>query len=200
MKGGPLCVRVYNLADVPARKLARSTEVATRILAMAGVNTVWRLGPGDTEEAHLVDVSLPAERHTPEPDTPDYLVVRIVIGSPAAARPGTLGYAMPHARFGVHATILYNRILERLSDSKEFDVAVILGHVMVHEIGHLLLESAEHSPNGIMKAHWDNVDLRQAIQGYKKFTPQQSKAIRERASIRLATETHEIAKSSGGPP
>jgi hypothetical protein len=192
MPGRPLCVHVYNLADIPAHKLARSIEVAASLLAAAGVNTVWQHDPRDTEEAHLLDLSAPADRQNPlEPDTRDYLVVRIVAGMPVASLPGALGYAVPHAQFGVHATILYDRILERLSYSTEMNVPVILGHLMVHEIGHVLLGSMEHFPAGIMKAHWGNTDFRQASQGYKLFTPQQSKVIRERALIRVAAGLHE---------
>jgi predicted metalloendopeptidase len=32
--------------------------------------------------------------------------------------------------------------------------AEILGHVIAHEIGHVLEGIARHSPEGLMKAHW----------------------------------------------
>jgi hypothetical protein len=34
----------------------------------------------------------------------------------------------------------------------------VLGHVLAHEIGHVLQGTGRHSPSGVMKAHWDEDD------------------------------------------
>ena len=51
------------------------------------------------------------------------------------------------------AYIFYDRILDhaRLTGS---NVARLLGAVIAHEVGHLLLPAFSHSPTGIMRAHW----------------------------------------------
>jgi hypothetical protein len=67
----------------------------------------------------------------------------------------------------------------------------MLGHAMAHEIGHVLLGSTEHSPDGIMKARWSTTDYQKAAKGYMKFTPLQCNVIRERASRRLMAQLGE---------
>ncbi len=46
---------------------------------------------------------------------------------------------------------------------------VILGHAAAHEIGHLLLGSNSHSPQGLMRARWSRQDLQNAGIGQSSF-------------------------------
>ena len=64
---------------------------------------------------------------------------------------GVLGYAMPYRR---HIIIFFDRI-ETMQDPW-----TVLGHVMVHEITHIIQGVARHSDTGLMKPHWSNDDLR----------------------------------------
>jgi hypothetical protein len=53
------------------------------------------------------------------------------------------------------------------------DVGQILGHVIAHELGHLLgLDS--HSPTGIMRADWSRTDLEDAFSGNLLFARQRA--------------------------
>jgi hypothetical protein len=179
-----LCIHVYNLANVSFRTLDQATKEAARILATAGVEIVWQQSPADTREANISDQSAAVSQVSREPDVRDYLVVKIIRRFPDHSLPGALGYSLPDARFGQHAEIFYNRV-ERVSASGDIDLATMLGHAMAHEIGHVLLGSTEHSPDGIMKARWGKADYQKAAKGYMEFMPLQGKVIRERASIRL---------------
>jgi hypothetical protein len=62
----------------------------------------------------------------------------------------------------------------------------LLGHAMAHEIGHVLIRTTEHSPDGIMKARWGKADYQRAAMGLLEFTPSQRATIRERLRARLA--------------
>jgi len=52
--------------------------------------------------------------------------------------------------------------------ARHADIAHIFGHVIAHELGHLLgLES--QTPKGIMRADWNSADLQDAACGYLLF-------------------------------
>ena len=53
-------------------------------------------------------------------------------------------------------------------------LADTLGHVMAHELGHLLLGSNSHSGMGIMRAHWQSEELRRLSRGGLWFTNEQA--------------------------
>jgi hypothetical protein len=63
---------------------------------------------------------------------------------------GALGYAMPYRR---HIIIFFDRI-ETMQDAW-----TVLGHVMVHEITHIIQGVSRHSHTGLMKPHWSSRDL-----------------------------------------
>jgi len=179
-----LSIRLYNLADVTPQTLDRAAEEATRILTTAAVDIVWQQGPVDSPEARTFDQTGYRKGQHPKPDTRNYLVVCIRHGDPASAFPGSLGFALPDARLGVHATIFYDRI-EEVTKLVIITVPKMLGHVMAHEIGHVLLGSTEHSSAGIMKAIWHRNDFQYDPAGRMEFTPEQRSVIRERASVRV---------------
>jgi hypothetical protein len=72
-------------------------------------------------------------------------------------------------------------IRSRRRATYDIDNVIALAHAMAHEIGHLLLPYG-HSATGLMRADWEGKDLRRAVQGQLKFTPQQAELIRTRLS------------------
>ncbi|MGH9550037.1 MAG: hypothetical protein ACRD3W_11710, partial [Terriglobales bacterium] len=54
----------------------------------------------------------------------------------------------------------------------------ILGGVMAHELGHLLLGSNSHSRAGIMRAHWQGEELNLLSRGNLRFTSEQAEHMR----------------------
>ena len=65
------------------------------------------------------------------------------------------------------------------------DAAQILGHVIAHEIGHLLLNDQTHSATGIMRGPWNLWDVQNASYGHLLFTTRQAEAIKAEVSRRL---------------
>lgn len=55
---------------------------------------------------------------------------------------------------------------------------LILGHVIAHEIGHLLLPLGAHSAAGIMSPRIDKGDFRKALGGNLLFSQEQSELMR----------------------
>jgi hypothetical protein len=173
--GRPLSIHVYNLAEAPAQTLDGGTKVAAEILSLAGVDAAWVPGQPDAEEAQLSDQHIRSA--VQERPARDFLVVRVIRADANRLLPGALGYALPDANFGVHATIFYDRV-ERLNAPFYVSVATILGCALAHEIGHVLLGSGEHSSAGIMKARWGKADFVAAAMGRFLFTASQGAAIR----------------------
>jgi len=70
--------------------------------------------------------------------------------------------------------------------AREFDVsrAVVLGHALAHEVGHLLLGKDSHSPNGVMRALWTEKELLNASAARLLFLPQQAAVIRTEVMAR----------------
>jgi hypothetical protein len=60
-----------------------------------------------------------------------------------------------------------------------------LAEVAVHEIGHVLFRSSDHSPTGLMRARWDRQDFQNAAIGNLLFTPRQAEIIQAEVSARM---------------
>jgi len=106
--------------------------LATRIFADNGIPLDWRACEPAGESSRTI-------------------VVHLVSGKREGLLSGVLGYAMPDRRYIV---IFYDRI-ETMQDPWN-----VLGHVMVHEITHIIQGVSRHSDTGLMKPHWSNHDLR----------------------------------------
>jgi len=72
------------------------------------------------------------------------------------------------------ATVFYDRIKEQAPTLNAEDIACMLGHVIAHEIGHLLPPRKEHSRSGIMQAE---LNTQLAAEGGLLFTPSQAQLI-----------------------
>jgi len=77
----------------------------------------------------------------------------------------------------VHAHIFVGRA-ESLAAGASLPADVILGTVIAHEIGHLLLGTNSHSSKGIMRGQWEGSDLREAGEGKLGFTSEQARRLR----------------------
>jgi hypothetical protein len=74
---------------------------------------------------------------------------------------------------GCYSDVFYDRAME-LHTNWNVGMAEILGSVMVHELGHLLIGSNAHSGAGIMQARWQGEELRRLARGNLGFSNQQA--------------------------
>jgi hypothetical protein len=70
-----------------------------------------------------------------------------------------------------------------------FEVPIILGSVVAHEVGHLLLGLNSHTSAGVMQPHWERNQVRQVMTGVLLFTHEQSKLIQAEAQTRMRLQT-----------
>jgi len=173
----PLRVFLYNYAPLSSGDLKVAKEVASGIYENVGVRVDWL-------DCYLAEEEL---KHNPECGklTPATLVVRILPRSKAEGLkqpPAALGFAML-GNSGEHAhysSVFYHRV-EELSGIWTSSRPVVLGHVIAHEMGHLLLGEGGHSRTGLMTADWNRAELEHVNQRAFTFTSQQAKEIRARS-------------------
>lgn len=77
------------------------------------------------------------------------------------------------------------------------DPAKILGYVMAHELGHLLLGRGAHSFTGIMRGGWDRHQILSVEMSSLRFTNEQARLIRSTVSEMNADYFNASSVSSG---
>lgn len=103
------------------------------------------------------------------------------------------------AAIPVLATVNYESIAAWYGrDDARYVLPIMLGCVMAHELGHLLLRDPGHSTIGIMQPRLGNEQMRQTLTGRLRFTSQQAKLIREHA-LTLNTGRESPKLGSGSP-
>jgi hypothetical protein len=166
-----LAVRVENAAVVPAKVLREAEAEASRILAGAGIALRWAECAGEEGNCER-------DRGTSN--------VKLVLtsGVPALAvqLSGDAYGAAVHSE-GAHpemAIILWDRVLA--TDIRRFFLSrgALLGQLIAHELGHLLLGPGAHSRSGIMTAHWSGETLKAAGKGSLAFPHEQRDQMRAR--------------------
>lgn len=170
-----VALHVYDYAQVEAGELARAQKEASTVLERIGIEPVWRRCP------------VPGEQSSPADDcrgTADHpaLVLRILPRAMAermARDKASLGFAQngDAATPGYVANVFYHRV-EGLAVDLGGARAVILGYALAHEIGHLLLGTTSHAPQGIMRAQWTEKEFLSASAGRFGFFPQQGAKMR----------------------
>jgi hypothetical protein len=86
------------------------------------------------------------------------------------ASDGVFGVAFLSAEgTGAYTDVSYNSA-EELDQEWHVGLARVLGHVMAHELGHLLLGSNAHSRQGIMCPRWHRDELHLASKGALLFS------------------------------
>ncbi len=79
---------------------------------------------------------------------------------------------------GFYGYVFYDRI-QQLAEKRRL-APTLLGHVLAHEIGHLLMRSTSHSISGIMSGRWTGDELRRISEGAMLFTALESSVMRDR--------------------
>lgn len=142
---GRIHVVVYNYADVPVPVLKEAKSLVAAIYHEAGVQLTWHDAATSHGQFVRVDDATNAVLDA------GGLIVNLVTPAMDTQRrtvPGVLGFAVPGGRV---AWILASRV-QRVSRTSSWSMAQLLGVVMAHEIGHLVLPKPSHSQGGLMSA------------------------------------------------
>jgi hypothetical protein len=201
-------VSVYDDTGVPARVLAQAEKETAKIFHQAGVHLVWKdcsfspkqVDPGalvrageQSSPSSVFEVNTglrPAGREGAPATTsgrdnldctrldwPTHLAVRVEPQSRRSAGE-VFGVAFLSSEgTGCYSDVFYDRTTE-LQASWHVRLADILGNVIAHELGHLLLGSNSHASIGIMRARWQGEELSRMTRGNLLFTAEQSDHMR----------------------
>jgi hypothetical protein len=141
------------LVDVPFMFAAQGKGIATRIFKDIGITLHWHAG------------------RRPGGDGPWAIEVRTG-SAPANASGYSLAASFPPDRL---ITIYLDRIKENRDPSVDLS---LFGHVVAHEIGHVLQGEARHSREGILKQAWTPDDYSDMAAGRLTFTAEDVRLMR----------------------
>ena len=94
-----------------------------------------------------------------------------------AAGNDTLGEAFLQADEGGFIVEVYYQAVQALALDKDVELTTLLGFVVAHELGHLLLGRA-HAAHGVMRAAWDRTDLEAIRRGSMRFSAPEAAGMR----------------------
>ena len=184
-----ITVRIRDHAEAPKRMLRSAADTARRIFLAAGVETVWldcgARGADEVRDQRCLQKSGAAD-----------IQLRILhkrqakkLGLSRAA----LGYALvPPQGHGSIANVFFHRV-EEIARWTGVDRALVFGHIMAHEVGHLLLDKGGHSSNGMMRSAWDKKDLLRPAAVSLRFGPEEAERIRRNVRERMGDESFQVS-------
>jgi hypothetical protein len=160
-----LKVILIDSAGVPADVLTHAQAEVSKIYAAAGVDVQWIRGTSQSSRLSGPPLNVII---LPDPD----------VTSRARGSKNMLGVALmtPQGRGSV-VYAFYARIEERASKALT-DPSILLGHVLAHELGHLLLGHHAHSTRGIMNGEWGYSETQRLRLGLLAFTKDEASSIR----------------------
>jgi len=165
-----ICVRVINTAQVDENTLSIALDRAGLIFRDADVRAAWLRCPARSSqtanlaECSTINVSTLILRITCQPAT-------------GSVSRNALGFAVTAQGGSVYATVFRDWV-SALAQSGRYPEAVLLGHAIAHELGHLLLNSSTHARYGLMAARWRDAELDRAAVGLLLFSPAEASCIR----------------------
>jgi hypothetical protein len=165
----PVVVLVDDRASAAPSVLDQAGKEVVRIYRHAGMRVVWRKkttpsSPASPEDRRAFTV---------------YLMVRAGL-LPKSDRPSQfLMGAAPGGAIdcGGVAFLFFDQAIE-FSRVHQTAAALVMGTVVAHEIGHLLLKNRGHTSEGLMRAPWSAGDWERASSGILLFSQPESETMR----------------------
>jgi|HubBroStandDraft_6_1064221.scaffolds.fasta_scaffold463570_1 hypothetical protein len=181
--GVSLTVSVFNDAGVDPSVLSPAQTRATDILRHSGISLTW------------LDCGSPASRilasNCSSISYPAHLSVRVV-PKVSPMKGDIFGQSFQDASGEGNYVLVYYPGIKAFRAATTVPTGELLGCVIAHELGHLLLGTASHSSAGLMSAVWQDPQLQQATRGNLFFSSDEG----ERMRFRFAVATSRLRKFS----
>jgi len=176
-----LLVHLQNYAQVPSDQMKPALREASRVFQEAGLRIDWLdCTPNDV-------AGEPKHPDCDKANSSASVVLRLLprsMGERMGLGNLSFGYALSlePGRIGRMANVFVYRMQELARKWGVAEGPVILGHLIAHELGHLVLGVGGHSRTGIMGFPWQKKELKAAVRGSLLFTKKQ--ACRMRSHVR----------------
>jgi hypothetical protein len=172
--GVPVNVWIYDGFGVTLDDITAARAEADAILRRAGIAPVWF-------HCGLVDRNWQDPRDRCKSGVgPDEIFVRVLRSSRLGEDHRVpLGEAQvdTQGHRGWIATVFADRVA-RTSNRAGANARGVLGRVIAHEIGHLLIGTSHHSRKGLMRAVWTDLELRRSIGLEWRFSASEARSMR----------------------
>ena len=175
-----ITIRIHNYAQVESGDLVKAERIADDILQKAGVEAVWI--------ECLAGQTPTGEPACQTPMGPTDLMLNLLPRSMSdryRLRLDAFGFALEgeDRRFGFYAVIFCDLVKDAAAQ-RQLTRSVLLGTVIAHELGHLLLSTNSHSALGVMRAHWSGKELLAVEHSATHFSAPESKRIQQAVMAR----------------
>jgi hypothetical protein len=144
----------------------QAKAAATKIFDAAGLRTTWFDSTSYSSKTAFDTNSL----ESCEVPSTSYILVVITADKPKGWTTDLLGLSPKTDIFRRRTYILYDRVMTFTQDNRPrsvvlSDLGLLIGNVIAHELGHLLMPNAGHSPAGLMRANWGYREAAEAAAG-----------------------------------
>jgi hypothetical protein len=177
-----MAVSICNLGELPASTVVRAESEVDAVFRPMDIQIQWKGCDDDTAAG---------------PAGKAWFIVRLRNDNPPETKGKSSLDDMGRAYVGEtgHAYLAdaYAKAIKQLAARHDADADALLGLVMVHELGHLLL-GAGHVPDGIMRAVWKADELEALRQRRLQFNKVQRERILQ--ELRTRAELQETASGA----
>jgi hypothetical protein len=168
LQANPLTIDIRDYGLVP--RTAMNTAVARLQAIFGGANVAVRIAvqrrPVGAREAAARDLS-----------SVTVLVYPRGRDDRVVPAPEVLG-TVPGATAGGRIAYVFAARIEDQARRYETDYGALLGTILAHEVGHVLLRGRPHAATGLMRAVCDARQIRGVMLGTTEFTPEEAILIR----------------------
>lgn len=144
---------------------SRARNIVQESYADIGVKVIWR----SVNAAPLSCEKKPGRRQ---------IVFNFRNGTVTGRSRDALAFANPYLQEGPCVTLLMDRLKDE-AERNPVRTGFLLGHVLAHEIGHVLQGIARHSDSGLMKERWSEREVREMRTARLRFTAYDGESILE---------------------
>ncbi|HKC54544.1 MAG TPA: hypothetical protein VKC35_00420 [Vicinamibacterales bacterium] len=190
--------QIHDYWHLSRESLAGASDMVARLYERIGVRIDWY-------PTVKKDVRRPGAAVGREPSRVPVAKLTVIVLTPEMAarahiQDDVLGFAaVPEDGMGRIAYVIYDRV-QRIAAGHGADEVGLLGSVMAHEVSHLLLGRGSHVGGGLMKDHWNHLDIQQVASMKLEFSESQADHIRRTIEDDSRSTTTTLARDAAATP